>query len=236
MISIVLAALVAAQTATPDNPDSAALETPIGTRLPRERQFPVIPDADSDKANEVLQEFSTCMVKKDPDLVASIVDPPLSNDLSFRPKLYARATRHMSRCLGSIVGGGQMSADQFVMTGALAGQLYVERFAKLPALASTRMPLLDPEDQATLITTLTFANCLIDRAPMWVDYLVRSNVGSDQELNAYKAIAPHYEVCLDTGTVLKLNRLSLRTALSDQLYRRALAGSESTQTAASGKQ
>jgi hypothetical protein len=84
-------------------------------------------------------------------------------------------------------------------------------------------PGADPKEQAVRVT-LGFADCLIDRSPLAVDLMVRSDARSAEKSQALAALSPLYGGRLDAGSKMSLNRLALRGAPSEQLYRRALAG------------
>ena len=128
----------------------------------------------------------------------------------------------MSNCLTS---AARMTGNLRLLTGAFAEHLYRQRFSALPSLAPAAplAALTDPDD-APFIATAAFANCLIDSSPGFVDALIRSTVGSDRERDAYRALAGRYGDCLHSGDRLVMTRVALRTAMADQLYRRARAG------------
>jgi hypothetical protein len=129
----------------------------------------------------------------------------------------------MSSCLTRL-NGGKMEARISAYVGSFAGQLYRRKWATLPKLGKSAVPPGTDAEEQIVRDTLTFADCLIERAPAAADLLVRSDARSAQEAEALATLSPLYGSCLNVGTTLAATRLALRSALSEQLYRRALAG------------
>lgn len=180
----------------------------------------------------LLQRFARCFVEDNPRAAAEIVDPPLSTGEEARQTRLRRAQLPIDRCLSIALGRNHMfnmliSADlgvaMPVLLGAFAEHLYRRRFDEPPPLAAADVPPLADAEDAPAHFTYLFANCLIDRDAVAVDALLRTHVGSDEEGAAFAALAAHFAGCLDQGSTIELNRITLRTALADQLYRRALA-------------
>ena len=179
----------------------------------------------------VLQRFAYCFVEENAETAAAIVDPPLAAGEAVRRALLSEAQRPIERCLAIALDRARVqdmliSADLIgmpVLLGAMAEALYARRFATLPALGSANLPPLADPKEAPVHLTYLLANCLIDQDAAAVDGLVRSRVGSDEEHAAFAALTPRYSGCLDRGSAMHLNRTSLRAALADQLYRRAIA-------------
>jgi len=182
----------------------------------------------------LLQRFARCFVEDNPGIAAEIVDPPLSAGAETRRIRLRRAQLPIDRCLSISLGRNHMfgmliSADIGValpvLLGAFAEHLYARRFDALPPLAPADVPPVSNPEDAPAHFTYLFASCLIDRDAASVDRLVRSHVGSDEESAVFAALAGHYGGCLDQGSAMELNRITLRAALADQIYRRALARS-----------
>jgi hypothetical protein len=202
----------------------AALGAPGGPELLAQNQASRIErrgETGDRNESRVLQRFARCFIDDNPGAAAALVDPPVGS--VDRGALIARHQGALNRCLG-ILGGGEMSPSRWVMLGVLAEQLYVRRFAQLPPLAPPPAQSVADPERMPIQATWLFANCLIDRNATAVDRLLRSQVGSRGEDEAYAALSAHYGGCLDTGSAMRLNRLALRTSLADQLYRRAIAG------------
>lgn len=178
---------------------------------------------DREESARILQSFAGCMIGRKPAQLAAIVDPPYGTPDAERLRRIKAMESTMSLCLGD-AGGGWMGSPYYLMVGAFAEQLYRRYFVRLPALGEVEVPPAVHPDQVPILETLRFANCLIDHDPNSVDVLVRSNAGSSVEAAKFDSLAPHYGVCLDAGSKLALNRQSLRAALAEHLYRRALAG------------
>lgn len=210
--------------AAPPTPAPAA---PLGSRIP----VPVAgEEADAQReSSQILQSWARCVVGRNPQLFEAMVAiPELPGTNAARMALFARAHNVMDGCL---FRAARMTANHWIMVGAFAEHLYRRRFDSLPPLVRVALPPeTDPSDVA-LRTTLEFADCLIDRSAAGVDALSRASVGSGQERAAYAALAPFYTGCMDAGSSLTLSRTSLRAALADRIYRRALAAAAPAPTA-----
>lgn len=202
----------------------------LGSRIPVNEE----PETPSQReAARTLQRFARCLVDRRADLAAAIVNPPHANPDTVRLANFQRARTPMSRCLTS---AAQMSANHRLMTGAFAEQLYRKRFASLPPLAAPQpLPRYADAADESFAATVAFANCLIDASPEGADALARSAVGSDEERAAYQTLAGKYQSCLDAGNTLVISRVALRTAMADQLYRRALSGPAAIAASQSGE-
>ncbi len=201
------------------------VEVRLGSRIPVPVPASVSLEetASQRETSRIVHIFARCVVNGNPTLIASIVETspyPVGEERAYRTALFARAQRLMNRCLRAEV----MRSPESVIVGAFAEQLYRRRFRALPPLGPANLaPTTDP-DGISLRVTLQFAACLIDRSGAEVDAFLRSEVGSDLENSALAALSDSFVGCLDDGSSLRLNRLTFRTALADQLYRRALAG------------
>jgi hypothetical protein len=218
-------ALLLAMLAAPPADKPVEMHTPIGSLIPRPREDIGETNVETQRATEVMQKFAKCVVGKQPVKTAAYVDPARTLPDTDRNARLAYFRREMSVCLGRL-DGGQLQLSTNVMVGMLAEQLYLRRYPALPTLGSSAIPPAANEVQLATFTTLSFADCLIDRDSGAVDAAIRSTVNSAQEADAFRRISGSYAACLDAGSVLKLNRLALRTALAEQLYRRTIAGAK----------
>jgi hypothetical protein len=175
------------------------------------------------RAEIALQQVARCFVVMDRPAVASIVDPPLRADESFREVLLQRNGWKIGRCLARL-NGGSLGARGPTMIGAFAGALYARRFHRLPVLGAVTLPAMTEPDPLNIQATRVFANCVIDRDAASVDAFVRSDVDSEEERGALSRLAPLFDGCRDAGHPIVLDRLTLRVYLSELLYRRARAG------------
>jgi hypothetical protein len=216
-------ALLLAMLAGPPAEKPAEMHTPIGSLIPRPRESIGETDVDTQRATEVMQKFAKCVVGKQPVRTAAYVDLPRTIPDTDRNARLTYFRREMSVCLGRL-DGAHMQLKTDVMVGMLAEQLYLRKYPMLPELGRSAIPPAANPEQLATFTTLSFADCLVDRDSGAVDAAIRSTVNSAAEADAFRRISGSYAVCLDAGSVLKLNRLALRTALAEQLYRRALAG------------
>lgn len=222
LAALVAAATLQAATAPPETARPPEKHKPLGSLVPRPRE--PAETAELAAAAVVLQKFADCVVEKEARAAAAAVDLPLHTPESYRAAQVQRMKNRMSICLGR-QNGANMQAGMTLMVGAFAEQLYRRRFPSLPPLTPVTIPPASHPSQLAAAETRRFADCLIERDPKRIDALARSEVGSSEESAAFATLGGEYGTCLDAGSTLKINRLTLRFALADQLYRRALAGS-----------
>lgn len=215
--------LLLAMLAPPPEGKATEMYTPIGSLIPRPREAIGDTNVDTQRAMEVLQKFGKCVVGKQPLRSAAFVDPPRSMPEETRRASLVHIRREMSVCLGRL-DGAKMQLTVSAMLGTLAEHLYQRKYPVLPPLGRSDVPPMAHPEQLATWTTLSFANCLIDRDAASVDAAVRAVVNSREEGEAFGRLSAHYSPCLDAGSALRLNRLALRSALAEQLYRRATAG------------
>jgi len=210
-----------AQIASAQAARTPARQVPPGSRIPVPAAIaPEEPESQRDAAR-MLQVFAGCAVTRNGPLFHELVMvPPLLPDPRILQAGFERARHDMAYC---VYRGMTLGTKQAVMIGAFAEQFYRRRFDSLPPLGPPSVLPAPTADDIPLHETLVFANCLIDRDGRAVDALVRTRVGSGGERTAFRALSPHYANCLDVGSTIQLSRVALRSALSDQLYRRALA-------------
>lgn len=68
-----------------------------------------------------------------------------------------------------------------------------------------------------------FGDCMAAAEPMKVDALIRTDMESRAENAAIGALQPAMGPCLWNGQTIAFSRESLRAALADALYRKAIA-------------
>lgn len=221
-------ALAAAQTPAAAQRAPGAMSRETGTRLGARRTNP---------ASEYGMRFTRCLAGFQPREVAEWL-ATMPGTPASRAAQEALLARHQqaSRCVqmgGIEVGGSELEMPENVMRGNLAQALYLARFpdGAPPAITGaqpTTIPVevynarvtaaVDPESEVIRI----FGDCVAAADPMRVDTLVRSDVGSPEENAAINALGPLMGPCLWNGQSIAFSGESLRAALGDGLYRKAL--------------
>jgi hypothetical protein len=222
-----VASLAFAPAAGPTNTQTPAVARDerhfTGSRIPRTIEIPVSTTASTD-IGIGFQTYSKCVVEKAPKLASNIVAPDPFVGGKARAPFLEEGKRKLEACMNSINGARLKSSPQ-VLVGALAEQLYRAKYPSLPPLGEVALTEPRYEELRSRYSLYVVANCVIGRNAQWVDYLIRSASGSPQEDASLKALSGDLGSCLDAGNTLQFNRLTLRTAFADQLYRRAIAGS-----------
>jgi hypothetical protein len=215
-------ALAGVQASEPAQPRPER-QKPLNSLVPRPVEPADTSTVEMEAAAIVVQKFAACVVEKEAKRAAAAIDLPLGTPADYRAAQVKRMNYRMSYCLGR-QSGAKMETSLDIMTGAFAEQLYRAKFPSVPALGSVAIPPVDDPDELAGHITRVFADCLIDKAPTLVDGIVRTKASSPEEAAGFASLAVHLGACLDAGSTLKVNRMTLRLALADQLYRRALAG------------
>ena len=212
-----------------------ALSIALQTDAPESRRASDTSSAQREAAEELqfqrrlLQRFARCIVGDYRDLAASLVDLPTSAGEDGAHSLLTSSAGAVERCLslaqgrshfGEWIGSAAITGGARLLVGALAEQLYVDRYRHLPAVTPASAAAAEEAGDLAVRVTNSFANCVIDADAAAVDGLVRSQIGTDQERAAFAALSVHFGTCLDRDNSLILNRSTLRAALAEQLYRR----------------
>ena len=173
-------------------------------------------------AAQAMYNFAGCVVGLNRPGVARL----LAKD--YRTREYQEDIRKISkghdRC---ITPGGRLSFGGLLFAGNLAEHLLTDKFTD-SALAAE----LGRDRTATPIvarsTTEAISLCVIMRAPGESAALFRTEVMSDAEKTAMKALAPQLSGCIKEGTQFRTNRPGLRALLALASYRVAVTSQEGT--------
>lgn len=120
------------------------------------------------------------------------------------------------------------------LRGMLAQARYLARWpdAAPPSIASAAPSEIAVEIYNARVTAAAdqpseliriFGDCVAAVQPMTVDALVRAEAGSAAETSAIGAVNPAMGPCLWNGQSIQFSRQTLRAALADGLYRKAIA-------------
>lgn len=138
-----------------------------------------------------LREFAQCVAKRDQERTRAFLESGLFA-IPDNPEVRALATAN-ERCLGR----GTLTFNQVYFAGAAAEALYRKsrfKFADFP-------PAFPPSEPATLRSRSAQEGlCVAARQPGEVDKLLRSPVGSREELRALLVLRPSVEMCMPAIT------------------------------------
>lgn len=129
--------------------------------------------------------------------------------------------------------GTQLQIPELVLTGLIAEARYITRYPSgAPPIISTSIPTaMTDQTYNSRITAAPdpaaefpriFGDCVVAARAQDVDQLIRSQTGSAGETAALGQIQPMLGQCLWDGQTLQFSRETLRAALADALYRKAV--------------
>lgn len=177
-------------------------------------------DRSSAEAIQTLHAVAACVVKKDQKGVGTLFGG--RKITTVRSEYWPKANATLSACL-SKEGGGQLGGRSTLFFGALAQQLYLKSYPKLPVIDDSKMDFsFFPTDRPEQIVIDTFADCLVLKAPANADQLMRTPPESLNEVESFRAISSLFPSCLPREYQLKVKRSNLRLAMANVLYRRAI--------------
>lgn len=145
-------------------------------------------------------------------------------------------TGRRSACRGELSAEqiADLTAEPRYLRGIIAQARYLARYpdAAPASIASAPPSEIAVEIYNQRVTSAAdapseiiriFGDCMAAADPMRLDALVRSDAGSAQETTAIGAIQPLMGPCLWNGQSVQFTRTTLRAALADALYRKAIA-------------
>lgn len=145
--------------------------------------------------------------------------------------------RHESHCVqfGAItIGGSSLTFSPRTLRGHVAQGRYLALYANgaPPSVADAAQTTIPVEIYNARVTSAAdteseiiriFGDCMAAAEPMKVDALIRTQMESRAENAAIGALQPAMGPCLWNGQTIAFSRESLRAALADALYRKAIA-------------
>lgn len=179
----------------------------------------------------VLLAFSECVVREQPgevdELLATRVYSPRAQE--FIADLVNSGGD--SRCLSySRQPAGRLEMEEPAFRGALSEVLYYQRFPEvLPELTNVgRAQVISDEDAAKRLEAsssiqeemlMIFGDCVVAHAPSHVDRLLRTEIGSEEEIAAIQSMGEFFGGCLWEGQTAEFNVENLRWVLAAAAYR-----------------
>jgi hypothetical protein len=160
----------------------------------------------------ILARFSRCVAGRRENVAAAI----LASDPSTRE--HHSSARRLAQDNSSCAPSGTLRFSEVLFAGGMAEALLRRRNASADIAARTahdpNRPPLRARDEAELMSL-----CTVRAAPSQVEALLASEVASDGEAAAVRALMPQVGQCLTAGVNMRLNRPALRAALALAAYR-----------------
>ena len=177
----------------------------------------------ADRGRAMMLAFSQCLIRDNLPAVRKAVaffpDTPEADK-----QLRKVAT---DECLvGETEGGGELSFSFRLARGALFQALYLNKFAKAaPVLPAEPLVLesetvgQDPEAARNYIGLRRFTECVGRTDPAVSRAILLPPVGSKEEGEAYKALAPLLGPCLPEGMKISFSKSILGGLIAEVMYR-----------------
>lgn len=132
------------------------------------------------------------------------------------------------------IGGSQLMFSPRILRGHVARGRYLALHGDgpPPSIANAAPATIPVEVYNARVTSAAdtqaeviriFGDCVAAAEPMKVDELTRAEMDTDEESAAIGALGPVMGPCLWNGQTIQFSRESLRAALADALYRKAIA-------------
>lgn len=180
------------------------------------------PDGEEDTAPKIdplaaqaMYNFAGCVVETTRPGVVKL----LAKD--FRSEEYQQDIRKIAKGHDRCAANSRLGFSGLVFAGNLAEHLLSKQFTAA-ALAAD----LGVDRSATPIearsTLEAMSMCIVMRAPQESAALFRTEVMSDKEKEALKALSPQLSACIQQGTQFRTNRIGLRALLALAAYRVAV--------------
>ena len=201
-----------------------AADPPIGSRLGQ--RLEVAPKMSDDTAAVRTYYFIRCVVAKrreNADLWLRTLDPALAKKALPNVMRMTRCNTYESNYESSETQ--QFKIPNEILRGLVAEHLLSKTEAgKLPALTLQRIyarPWFVATGRDVVIDEM--ATCVAETAPGGILAVLATEPMSVDETAAIRAVSPSLGLCLRANATLKGNRPSMRAALAEALYQRAIA-------------
>jgi hypothetical protein len=211
---------------------ASAQELETGSLVNRRAPKPV-GEHSSQRSVLAWHNFSSCIARKRENSVRALLDATTQAEVD---KLRPAFTREIE-CLGAQGGsdfaeGVMLSAPVDIQRGMFAEALLdkMPHPLNLPAL-----PRVREYHSAWLavsgrdISVEEMAVCVAATNPAGIEAVIATVAETSQELDAIRALLPSFGPCLVNNVHLTANRQSMRAALAEALYHRAIAPAEPAQ-------
>jgi hypothetical protein len=170
-------------------------------------------------AAQAMYNFAGCVVEASRSGAVKL----LAQD--YRSKDYQEDIRKIAKGHDRCAPNSKLGFSGLVFAGNLAEHLLTDKFTD-EALSAD----LGRDRTATPITSRgtleTISMCIVMSAPQQSVALFRTEVMSDAERDAMKALAPQLSACIRQGTEFRTNRPGLRALMALAAYRVAVTSKE----------
>lgn len=191
-----------------------------GTRLDRHRDAsPSVSKLDPSSAIRVANAFGQCVAQRAGKGMRKALDLPYTSP--EQGKAVRRYTDQFDSCLGNAIDFDQLNLSQVLLSGTAAEFFVRGELSRvdLTPIAGMTDAVLQKTDYRARTTLEDLGLCIVRRNPARARTFVTTRIASDEEIVAFKAIAPDVGPCVMQGENLTLNRPNLRAVIAYALYR-----------------
>lgn len=220
-MSMILFALAVALQSQPPSQDSRPLPPGMPDRelTPAHDSFFEDMPASTPQARATLQNFGACVADRSPDLSAQT----LAED--FRTSTYTSRLRHVTRvnedCFRGSRRANRLRSANLLVAGSIAERL-LERDAA-PVNVQLAHAAARPAPEARSLAE-GVALCVVRSTPDDVAALLASDVASESEATAARALGPVISLCNQSGQGIEMSNAALRAILATAAFRATRTG------------
>lgn len=215
-------------------PSHAQDDPPIGSRLGKRQD--IVVQQDPRAAAQAAHRFAGCVYVQRPAGVRAALD---SLDPDESRRLLDKVEGKGGTCINLMIGtdaayGQKMSLPPELYRGLLAEAALRQDLKSVALEAVTRQPSYQRGWFAVTGRPLAvdeMGACVADVNPAGVRALLATTAETPEEKRAVSELAASLGPCLTVGAKLSANRQSLRAALAEALYHRAVAEKAADQVA-----
>jgi len=236
----VLAMPVATANAQPVDDDYV----PLGSRIPRDRQFPTDlfyrfdpgrwSDVQKDRSRQMMSQFGRCLYRRSKENSHEFLE---KTDLGFtsfeqigQDNDKAARVFGIMDCLGRVAdsqnSGVQMRWTAPGIRQMLLQEAYFDEYPEQPSWAKPgyvvderTLPLSG--DSGWVIASLDIADCVVVADPYSADFFFRTPSGSPVENEVLRELVPAIGPCLPEGLEMQIEPTSFRTWIGEALWHAA---------------
>ncbi|WP_422061232.1 hypothetical protein [Sphingopyxis sp.] len=170
-------------------------------------------------AAQAMYNFAGCVVEASRSGAVKL----LSKD--YRSKEYQDDIRKIAKGHDRCAANSRLGFSGLVFAGNLAEHLLADQFT-VAALSADLGRDRSAAPIAARSTLESISMCVVMTAPQQSAAMFRTEVMSDAERDAMKALAPQLSSCIKQGTEFRTNRVGLRALMALAAYRVAVTSKE----------
>ncbi|MES2443681.1 MAG: hypothetical protein V4574_12690 [Pseudomonadota bacterium] len=205
---------------------ASAQDLETGSLVNRRAERPAGKQSDA-RAVQAWHGFASCMVRKRGESVRRLFDATTQAEVDKLDAAFTRELECLNTQTGSHFAGGLMLIAPVDVQRGMFAEALLDKMPRPLGLA----PLARVPQYSSVWTAVSgrdrsveeMAVCVAAINPAGIEALIATQPESRDELAAVRAVTPSLGTCLVANVRLTANRQSLRAALAEALYHRAMA-------------